>query len=111
MDREETWRLKSRATWLECGDENIKKFHAYAKGRKASNTIWCLEDERGRSHESFEDMAETGVDHFQNLFKAPVGAHIVEIMRIAQVFLCFVGEEENLSLMEEVSEEELKAAL
>ena len=32
-------------------------------------------------------------------------------MRIAQVFPRFVGEEDNLSLMEEVTEEELKMAL
>ena len=96
---------------LECGDENTNFFHAYAKGRKSLNTIWFLEDDRGRRRESFEELAGTGVEHFQNLFKAPTRAHIAEIMRIAQVFPHFVGEEENLSLMEEVSEDELKAAL
>jgi hypothetical protein len=38
-DKEATWRLKSRAVWLENGDENTKFVHAYAKGRKATNTI------------------------------------------------------------------------
>ena len=111
MEKEETWPLKSRAFWLACGDENTKHFHAYAKGRKALNTIWCLEDDRGRRCESFEELAETGVEYFQNLFKAPAGAHIAEIMQVAQVFPRFVGEEENNLLMEEVSEEELKVAL
>ena len=111
LEKEETWRLKSRALWLACGDKNTKFFHAYAKGRKDLNTIWCLEDDRGRRRESFEELDETGVEHFQNLFKAPVGAHIVEIMQVAQVFPRFVGEEENNSLVEEVSEEELKVAL
>ena len=111
MDKEETWRLKSRAIWLECGDENTNFFHSYARGRKALNTIWSLEDRLGRSLETFEDMASLGVEHFQHLFQAPEGSQLVEIMHIAQVFPCFVGEEDNLSLMEEVTEEELKVAL
>ena len=103
--------MKSRAIWLECGDENTKKFHSYARGRKALNTIWSLEDSMERSHETFEDMATLGVEHFQQLFQAPEGSQLVEIMRIARVFPRFVGEEDNLSLMEEVIEEELKMAL
>ena len=75
LEKEETWQLKSRALWLACGDENTICFHAYAKGRKALNTIWCLEDDRGRRRESFEELAKTGVEHLQNLFKAPVGSH------------------------------------
>ena len=42
LDKEETWRLKSKDIWLECGDENTKFFHAFTRGRKASNTIWSL---------------------------------------------------------------------
>ena len=56
-------------------------------------------------------MAGIGVEHFQHLFRAPEGTQLVEIMRIAQVFPRFMGEEENQSLMEEVTEEELKLAL
>ena len=56
-------------------------------------------------------MARTGVEHFQNLFRALAKASIAEILHIAQVFPSFVGEEENLALMEEVFEEELKEAL
>ena len=44
LEKEETWILKSRATWMECGDENTNFFHAYARGRKDSNTIWSLVD-------------------------------------------------------------------
>ena len=65
----------------------------------------------GRSLETFEDLASLGVEHFQHLFQAQEGAQLMEIMRITQVFPQFVGEEENLSLMEEVTEEELKLAL
>jgi hypothetical protein len=45
------------------------------------------------------------------LFKAEERASIVEVVRLAQLFPRFVEEEDNRSLMEEVSEEELKEAL
>ncbi len=50
LEKEETQRLKGRATWLEVGDDNTKFLHAYAKGRKASNTIWGLDNLQGESH-------------------------------------------------------------
>ena len=70
LDKEETWRLKSRAIWFKCGDENTKKNHSYARGRKAMNTIWSLEDSLGRRFETFEDMVDIGVEHFHHLFQA-----------------------------------------
>ena len=47
LEKEETWRLKRRAIWLACGDDNTKKIHAYARGRKVVNTIWNLCDDDG----------------------------------------------------------------
>ena len=107
----ETWRPKSKDTWLECGDDNTKKFHAYARGRKVENTIWSLQDEEGTSHVSFEEKARCGVNHFQHLFKAPLQATIEEVVILAQMFPHFVDEAGNRDLMKEVSEEELKEVM
>ena len=60
LEKEETWRLKSRAIWLECGDDNTKFFHAYARGSKEANIVWSLVDEHGTAHDTFEGMATTG---------------------------------------------------
>ena len=111
LEKEETWRLKSRATWLECGDNNTKFLHAYARGRKASNTIWSLLDDHGSLHDTFEGMASTGVEHFKSLFKALAQVSIAEVIRTAQLFPRFVEEDDNLSLMEEVTKGELKEVL
>ena len=66
FEKEETWILKNRATWLECGDENTKFFHAFARGRKAQNIIWSLLDEHGDTHTTFEGMSRTRVEHFKH---------------------------------------------
>lgn len=109
--QEASWRLKSRAIWLEGGDENTKFFQAYAKGRKLCNTIWNLQDGEDREVSSFEGLATLGRDHFQNLFKDPVGASTSEVIRVAQIFPRYVDVDDNRALVEEVFEEELKIAL
>jgi len=47
-EKEETWRLKSRATWLKSGDENNFFFQDYEKGMKCSNSIWQLKYHDGK---------------------------------------------------------------
>jgi hypothetical protein len=53
-------------------------------------------------------MTRIKVSHFQNLFRTDNHATIAEGVRMAQIFSRFVEENDNLSLMEEISEEELK---
>ena len=38
-EREEVLRIKIKAIWMECGDDNTKFFQAFSKGRKQQNTI------------------------------------------------------------------------
>ena len=55
--KESLWRHKSRALWIENGDENTKYFHNYSNLRKNIKTIW----ERPRGHvinaEKFNELA------------------------------------------------------
>ena len=98
-EQEETWRQKSRAIWLKSGDKNTKKIQAYARGRKGTNTIWELKNEGGYKVTSFKNLAELGVNHFQNLYKAPTGTSLAEIIQIAQMFPRFAEEVDNGNLM------------
>ena len=102
------WRLKSRATWLESGDENTKFFQAYAKGRKCTNAIWKLKYHDGKKEHTFEGMARIGKNFFQDLYKAENKATIEEVIRVVQKFPGFTSEEDNKILMEQVTLEELK---
>ena len=67
-EKEESWRLKSRALWLECGDNNTKNFHAFAKGRKAVNTIWSLRDEDGNTRSILRIRLDVGLLTFEICF-------------------------------------------
>jgi hypothetical protein len=97
-EKEALWRLKSRAIWLSCGDENTKFFQAFSKGRKMANTIWGLRNRAGEVVSSFEGLAKLGTEHFSELFKVQEGSSIAEIVQVARLFPRFVEEEENGSL-------------
>jgi hypothetical protein len=69
LEKEKEWRLKSRALWLQVGDENTKFFHRYANCRKNINSIWKIDKGDGTWATNFKDMAFEGVNHFSSLFK------------------------------------------
>jgi len=96
---------------MEKGGDNTKFFHDYAKGRKMANTIWSLKDSEGRKVSSSDWMAHVGKEYFHSLFKANQRASMANIVRMALYFPKFVGEDENISLLEEVTEDELKEVL
>jgi hypothetical protein len=66
---ETTWRLKSKALWLEKGDNNTKYFHEYANHHKNVNTIWKMPNQDGSITYKFEFIAGLGVEHFHNIYK------------------------------------------
>eukprot|EP00253_Pinus_taeda_P025252 PITA_25252 len=110
-EREERWRLRSRATWLTEGDNNTKFFHKFANGRKAINTIWELKDERGLPVSSQQNLARLANAHFRGIYKAPGDINILEIMRIAELFPIFVDQDDSEELQKEVTLVELEATL
>ena len=86
MEREETWRLKSRAIWLQAEDDNMKFFQNYAKGRKVSNTIWNLPLPDGGVADTFNKLSLLGTSLFQNLYKPPQGSNLANIIQVARHF-------------------------
>eukprot|EP00253_Pinus_taeda_P035322 PITA_35322 len=111
LDKEEEWRLKSRAIWLKVGDENTSFFHNYAKRRKSTNTIWGLKNEEGREVQTFHSLPDLGQRHFQKLFADPGEITIAEVIRTTQCFPKFLEEDETEDLNGEVSKEEVEATI
>eukprot|EP00253_Pinus_taeda_P030204 PITA_30204 len=110
-EREESWRLRSRAIWLLEGDANTKFYHKFANGRKAINTIWELMDENGHPITSQRNLANFATGHFRGIYKARADVNILEIMRIIELFPSFVNQEDSEELMKEVTMAELEATL
>eukprot|EP00253_Pinus_taeda_P032607 PITA_32607 len=110
-EREESWRLRSRAIWLLEGDANTKFYHKFANGRKAINTIWELMDEHGHKVTSQRNLANLATGHFRGIYKALADVNILEIMRIIELFPSFVDQEDSEELMKEVYMAELEATL
>eukprot|EP00253_Pinus_taeda_P029007 PITA_29007 len=110
-EREESWRLRSRAIWLAEGDNNTKFYHKYANGRKAINIIWELQNEQGQVITVQQGLARLANEHFKSIYKAPREVNILEIMRLAELFPSFVQQEDSENLMMEVTREELEATI
>ena len=109
--REESIRLRSRATWLKAGDENSRFFHNFAKGRKMANTIWNLPLPEGGLADTFNKLSNLGSSHFRNLYKRPAGTNLAEIINVATHFPRFVEEEDSEALEVPVTMEELEGTI
>eukprot|EP00253_Pinus_taeda_P023046 PITA_23046 len=110
-DREESWRLRSRAIWLTEGDDNTNFYHKFANGRKAINSIWELRDEQNQQITSQRNLASSTIDHFKGIYRAPREANILEIMRMAEKFPRFFLQDESEDLIKAVSMEELESTI
>jgi hypothetical protein len=86
-------------------------FHAFAKGRKATNTIWDMKDMEGRIVSTFSGLAEMGKNHFKTLYKVDQRVNIVDIVWLALFYPSFVNEKNNRDLYMEVNKAELKETL
>ena len=60
---------------------------------------------------SFEGLATMGRIHFQYLFKVDERATIPKFVKMSQFFSSFVNDEDSISLVEEISEDELKQVI
>lgn len=110
-EREESIRLRSRALWIQAGDENSKFFHSYTKGRKASNTIWKLPTPDGGTADSFNKLAHLGISHFRDLYKSTREVNLPDIINVENHFPRFVEEDDIEALNDPVTMQELEGIL
>ncbi|KAG7559082.1 Reverse transcriptase domain [Arabidopsis thaliana x Arabidopsis arenosa] len=102
------WKQKSRANWLDEGDENTKYFHASTKQRRAINRIIGLQDHNGTWIESEEGIEQIAVKYFNNFFTATAHDGEFQVLRDVPEI---VTTDMNSFLTREVSLEEVKRAV
>lgn len=109
--KEEDWRLKSRAIWLQIGDENTKFFQQHANGRRTANSIWELTDQHGFVARTQSQLHDLGTQYFTNLDRAPLHVDLPDILHIAQSFNRYVEPEQEEELNAPVTRGELEGVL
>jgi hypothetical protein len=65
LAEEELWRQRSRAIWLQKGDQNTKFFHQYVNHRRNHKAIWEIKDENDNLHSGQEALITKAVRHFK----------------------------------------------
>ena len=104
------WRQRSRAIWLSTGDKNTKFFHQRATQRKRKNQIRGLFNKIGEWCSDEEQIADTAVEYFQDLFTSSQPED-EEIGLVLEVVDQQVTDDINSTLMEPYTGDEVRRAL
>jgi hypothetical protein len=110
-EEENSWRLRSRATWLRSGDANTTYFHKVASSNRNKKYIWSISSEFGGTHCGQQAIKEEAVSHFTQFFKARDSPYLSESSSIANLYPSMVTEEEADDLYRPVTLLELKDIL
>jgi hypothetical protein len=73
---EKEWRLKSRAIWLEVGENDTNNFHQFANFRRNINTIWEIKNEDGKMSSSFLEKVKARERFIEKLYVVVEGCPI-----------------------------------
>ena len=109
LDKEATmWRQRSRILWLKDGDKNTRFFHSKASQRRRRNYITRLHDANGNWCTNQQQIWDTIVDFYTNLFTSNRPDHLEEVIDVIPEV---VTAEMNASLTSEFTALEVEVAL
>jgi hypothetical protein len=110
LAEEETWRQKSRAIWLQQGDQ-IQFFFTIMLVTEKKNAIWEMKDDIGISHSGQEDIETEVVRHFKSFYVDSGKNTIVDQVNAVQYYPSFFTERDVQELEKPSSVEEIKLVL
>ena len=110
--QEETlWKQKSRIQWHKEGEHNTKFFHSSALDYRGANKILDLNNERGDTLQSHQDIAALLTRHFNHIAQEPQANRTESIEVLTQAIPKVITNEHNLALSREISLEEVEEAV
>ena len=108
VKEEQMWKQRSRALWLQEGDNNTKYFHSRASHRFRRNQIDVIKDSSGELCTDEEGISHILVSYYQYLFTTSNLSKMEEVMVGVP---CSVTEEMNNVLLGEYSKDEVVTTL
>ena len=102
------WKQRSRALWLQEGDNNTRYFHSRASHQFRRNRIDSLEDPSGEVCVDEDGIANILVSYYQGLFTSSNPCGIGEVVASIP---CSILDKTNQSLITEYTREEVVTAL
>lgn len=108
--KENYWRLKSKAVCLAKGDGNTSFFHKYASQRRNRNSIWEVRGVDGVFKSETTYIQESAVHYFKEAYKQPWVNNLLDQLNITKLFPRFFSSEEGLRVDAPISMSELKVA-
>ena len=108
IKEEKMWKQRSRALWLNEGDQNTKFFHNRASHRYKRNRIEELKNEAGIVCTNEGEISNSLIDFYQHLFTSDPPSHMEEVLRAVPIM---ITEEQNAMLAAEFVKAEVDEAL
>jgi hypothetical protein len=109
--KENQWRLRSRALWLNGGNKNSKFFHTYANANRVKKHIWKIQTGPDNFATDQNTIKEATVHFFKDLYKAPTEQVLPDQCKLLDSYPQMMTEEEANYLYQPVTLEEVKEIL
>ena len=105
---EQMWKQRSRALWLQEGDNNTRYFHSRASHQFRRNRIDVLEDPDGVLCTDEYGISNILVNYYQSLFHS---SNLSMMEEVVDGILCSISAEMNQMLIGEFTKEEVVTTL
>lgn len=109
--QEDTWRLKSWATWIQAGDRNTNFFHVFAYQRRNSNAIWNIRGTDGSVKYSDVDIRREAVNFFGALLKERDVVNMQNLLWAMEEYPMMFDREANVNLNRHISVDGIHSVL